>query len=211
MIPDVAAPAAAHTRVGRALSTRETMLSTAQEAFLQHGYSDTSMDIVSHKAGVSKTTLYAHFESKESLFNAVVEKVIGEYDRFLTELPIDQDASFHDQLVAIGVLFADILLDKRTASIMRLCIAEGPRIPKASLEALSKTRRRMNLRLTEFLDQHGHDAGIRDPDEFCDLFLGLINRDYQLDALLPWATVPSREARRQRVEKAVDLVMRLQG
>ncbi|MCQ8242069.1 TetR/AcrR family transcriptional regulator [Rhizosaccharibacter radicis] len=210
MTPDIATAPVARTRIDRTLSTRELMLSTAQEAFLQHGYTETSMDIVSHKAGVSKTTLYAHFESKEHLFNAVVEKVIGEYDRLLTELPVDSDAPFRDQLTEIGVMFTDILLDRRAASIVRLCIAEGGRIPRASLDALSKTRRRMKLRLTEFLDGHGRAAGISDPDGFCDLFLALINSDYQLDALLS-STMPGADARRRHVEKAVALAMRLQN
>lgn len=51
---------------------RDAILSAAVDLLLAHGYDGTSMDAVAAKAGVSKTTVYAHFADKDKLFQAVM-------------------------------------------------------------------------------------------------------------------------------------------
>lgn len=50
-----------------------TILRAAATLFLRDGYSNTSVDAVTAEAGVSKATVYAHFPSKEALFEALVK------------------------------------------------------------------------------------------------------------------------------------------
>src|SRR3954471_3682350 len=52
---------------------REHILWVAKEVFLELGFERASMDEVAARAGTSKRSLYAHFESKEKLFLAVIE------------------------------------------------------------------------------------------------------------------------------------------
>lgn len=54
--------------------TRQTILQSALEAFAQRGYSQTTMDEIAAKAGVSKGALYWHFKDKKTLFLAVCEE-----------------------------------------------------------------------------------------------------------------------------------------
>ena len=54
------------------------LLAIAMREFLQHGYGGASMSQIIQTAGVSKTTLYSRFSSKEALFRAIVEQQIGE-------------------------------------------------------------------------------------------------------------------------------------
>ena len=56
---------------------REHILWTAKDVFLEMGFERASMDVVAGRAETSKRTLYAHFESKEKLFLAVIELVRG--------------------------------------------------------------------------------------------------------------------------------------
>jgi TetR/AcrR family transcriptional repressor of mexJK operon len=51
---------------------RGRLLQSARDQFGEFGLDGTSMDRVAAAAGVSKVTLYAHFSSKEALFNATV-------------------------------------------------------------------------------------------------------------------------------------------
>ena len=55
----------------RADSKRKAIVQAALLAFLADGF-DVSMDRIAAEAGVSKVTVYNHFESKENLFRAVV-------------------------------------------------------------------------------------------------------------------------------------------
>ena len=53
---------------------RELLLDTAWELFCQNGYRAVGIDTVLAKAGVAKMTLYNHFDSKEDLIAAAMEK-----------------------------------------------------------------------------------------------------------------------------------------
>jgi len=52
---------------------REHILWIAKDVFLEMGFERASMDVVAARAETSKRSLYAHFESKEKLFLAVID------------------------------------------------------------------------------------------------------------------------------------------
>ncbi|NMG06490.1 TetR/AcrR family transcriptional regulator [Brasilonema sp. UFV-L1] len=53
----------------------EQILQGAMHEFLLHGYAGTSMDRIAVCAGVSKATVYSHFQDKQGLFKALIEKL----------------------------------------------------------------------------------------------------------------------------------------
>lgn len=53
----------------------EKILQGAMQEFLAHGYAATSMDKIAEAAGVSKATVYSHFQDKVSLFSALIEQL----------------------------------------------------------------------------------------------------------------------------------------
>ncbi len=67
---------------------REHILWVAKTVFLEMGFERASMDVVASRAETSKRSVYAHFESKEKLFLAVIERVRR---LFLGELKMPED------------------------------------------------------------------------------------------------------------------------
>jgi AcrR family transcriptional regulator len=66
---------------------RETILRGAAHAFAVAGYTATSMDDVAAAAGITKLIVYRHFDTKEELYRAVLQRVsdrLGE--EFMTVL-----------------------------------------------------------------------------------------------------------------------------
>jgi AcrR family transcriptional regulator len=55
--------------------SREDVLDAAARAFSKRGYHDTTMKDVATELGLTPGALYSYFESKESLFGAVVERM----------------------------------------------------------------------------------------------------------------------------------------
>ena len=55
------------------LEKRAAILDAAKVLFVEHGYDGTSMDAIAQRAGVSKLTVYSHFQDKDSLFVAAVK------------------------------------------------------------------------------------------------------------------------------------------
>ena len=54
---------------------REAILRGAAAAFVEKGYAATSMEEIAAAAGITKLIVYRHFESKEALYDAVLERV----------------------------------------------------------------------------------------------------------------------------------------
>ncbi len=64
---------AQHTRMD---GKRKAILEAAEAAFLANGYVGASMDEIAGRAGVSKQTVYKHFEDKHTLFRVLVAATI---------------------------------------------------------------------------------------------------------------------------------------
>ncbi len=65
-------------RVEKGRATRERLVSTARELFGRDGYEATSVEAVLREAGVARGSLYHHFQNKEALFDAVLDRVVAE-------------------------------------------------------------------------------------------------------------------------------------
>lgn len=61
---------------------RDAILMSAEELFEQKGYEGTSVDEIASLTGISKTTLYSYFDSKELIWDALVcrymEKILSD-------------------------------------------------------------------------------------------------------------------------------------
>jgi AcrR family transcriptional regulator len=57
---------------------REQLLHVAAGAFLRGGFDGTSMDDVARAAGVTRLIVYRIFESKDDLYRAVLDDVVGD-------------------------------------------------------------------------------------------------------------------------------------
>ncbi|HUQ39379.1 MAG TPA: TetR/AcrR family transcriptional regulator [Acidimicrobiales bacterium] len=66
---------------------QETILVGAARAFAACGYAATSMEDVAAAAGITKLIVYRHFDSKEELYRAILQRVFDRLkDEFLTGL-----------------------------------------------------------------------------------------------------------------------------
>src|SRR3954453_1550133 len=62
-------------RIAQGEATRRQLAEVATRLFTEHGYEDTSTEQVLRETGVSRGSLYHHFDGKERLFEAVVQHV----------------------------------------------------------------------------------------------------------------------------------------
>ena len=66
---------AVNQRVEQGRATRAALIDVATELFAANGYEATAIPAVLDAAGISRGALYHHFESKEALFEAVLQSV----------------------------------------------------------------------------------------------------------------------------------------
>jgi AcrR family transcriptional regulator len=112
---------------------REHMLQSAKQVFLEMGFERASMDEVARRANTSKRSLYAHFESKEKLFLAVIELVRG---LFLNRLK-DPTAYSDDPTEALTLFcgrYLESVLYEASVQLLRVTLAETARFPEGAAQ-----------------------------------------------------------------------------
>jgi AcrR family transcriptional regulator len=105
------------------------IIEAAGRLFLEQGYGAVSMDQIAKVAGVSKATVYAHFESKDRLFAAVIQTGCAAYAEGIVPAILElNDIRISMTRIAAGI--ESFLLAPKTLGIYRVIIAEGPRFPE---------------------------------------------------------------------------------
>ena len=149
---------------------REHILKAAKDVFLEMGYERASMDEVAARAETSKRSLYAHFESKDKLFLAVVELV-----RELYLVRLQTPDAYSDDTAKAVVLFCgrclQLLLWRPALRTCRLSIAEAERLPEASAYYYDAIFTTTNDRLAAFLRER-YDLSARASAELARELLG---------------------------------------
>lgn len=75
----------------------QIILEGAIKVFIENGFDNSSMDRIAEVAGVSKRTIYNHFKSKESLFQAIVADFLKQRDE-IKPIKYSKDLSLREQL-----------------------------------------------------------------------------------------------------------------
>lgn len=66
--------------------TRATILSEARTIFARRGYAETSLREIAEAVGIKTPSLYAHFSSKDALYEEVYAEVAVEHTAFFDDL-----------------------------------------------------------------------------------------------------------------------------
>jgi AcrR family transcriptional regulator len=105
---------------------RQAIVAAAWEVFRKNGFEGTTMSEISERVGGSKATLYGYFQSKEQLFAAVLEQVIGGIaEKSFSRLTAQGD---HEaRLLDFAETYLANRLSPDSIAIERALIAEGER------------------------------------------------------------------------------------
>ena len=105
----------------------QQILDQALVEFAQHGFEAARMDNIAQRCGMSKGGLYAHFVSKDALFEALLTRSLAPVDLQQMDLPRPVPVR---RLVTwiVNQMYAS-LTHPQTVATMRLLIAEGSRVP----------------------------------------------------------------------------------
>ena len=129
------------------------ILDAAQRVFLKRGYQSASLDEIAETAPASKPTIYAHFDGKEALFEAVVARVIDGLTDFEGFEP--KGRSVQDKLASLGIEVAERFIED-TIGITRATIAEADRFPALSRQVHEHGRDRAAAAVSHVLNDATH-------------------------------------------------------
>lgn len=116
---------------------RNSIVDAAIQAFQEEGYDNTSMDRIAELAGASKRTVYNHFPSKEALFEAVIERFMGEVS-VLKAIPYDPEECLENQLADFAEAKLKILKDPAWMGLMRVGMGVFVRDPELARRTMEQ-------------------------------------------------------------------------
>jgi AcrR family transcriptional regulator len=87
--------------------TREALLSTCLHLFAQRGFSSTSIDDIARAAGVTKGAIYWHFTSKETIFDAILERIRDRWTE-LVHGPVSRAKDPQQQVAQLFDAYAEL-------------------------------------------------------------------------------------------------------
>lgn len=163
-------------RAGRSQSTDkvEAILQGAMQEFLAHGYAATTMDKVTAAAGVSKTTVYSYFQDKESLFAALVERLVDDHCQAALNPEDAQswEGETSEVLQRFGVNFLENVKSKeQLRDLVRLIIAESGRFPVLAQIFVRKVDKKVFQLLVKYFVSN-QELQLPDPEAAARVFLG---------------------------------------
>ena len=91
--------------------TKQLILDHALALFTDKGYEGASMDDIARAVGIRKASLYAHFDGKESIFSAIFDDILAEYERYIHGLTRLSDETAPEALDSIFLSFIDYCYD----------------------------------------------------------------------------------------------------
>ena len=162
---------------------REAILLAAESVFTQEGYS-ASMDRIALAAGVSKQTIYKHFDNKETLFDAMVRR---RSDVLVEPITSMEGCARPDAVLeAQGVRFLELLGTHRYSGLVRAIMAASAQGPDIGPHFYEKGPYTTLRRLADYLYRQSVEGHLRidDPLLAAEQFMGLVNGQLQLRALL---------------------------
>lgn len=150
---------------------QEQILQGAMRVFLKAGYAGTSMDRVSAEAGVSKQTIYSHFQDKKGLFKALMERVtIANFRSVFSAKEFkDEPAVFLRQLAE--TFFTKVADNPDYIPLLRLIVSESERFPELAKLYTQTVIQQGRKLLVKYFAAHP-ELVIADPEAIAQIFFG---------------------------------------
>ena len=116
-----------------ARDTKERILATALEMFSQNGYAGTNIRELTASLGLVKSSMYRHFESKEEIWNTLLDEMIAYYDdRFGSPEHLPPVPETLDELAAMTMRMVDFTIhDEKIIMTRKLLTIEQFRDDRA--------------------------------------------------------------------------------
>jgi AcrR family transcriptional regulator len=80
---------------------RERIIANAEALFFTRGFSRVTMDQIATELGISKKTLYQHFDSKHQLLYAVISRLMAESERFIKNLTENRGLDYFGRVAGL--------------------------------------------------------------------------------------------------------------
>ncbi|WP_343580342.1 TetR/AcrR family transcriptional regulator [Acinetobacter sp.] len=197
-----------HSGRPKDLEKRARILQAAKSIFLKMGYHATNMNQIAKEAGVTKLTVYNHFQDKNNLFMCAIEESCEESIR-AKQFQLTADSDFKQALVlmcqrALSIIYLPEAL-KLDCLLFELAAEQSP----LTRQFFDASHTRMCHVWCDFFEQAigfkfiQADEPIKQTELIISLMLGIRHQQ----VLLGLAPVPTADEIDQMIEHAIEIFL----
>ncbi|MGB3532227.1 MAG: TetR/AcrR family transcriptional regulator [Microcoleaceae cyanobacterium] len=156
----------------------EVILDGAMQEFMASGYAAASMDRIAAAAGVSKPTLYKYFQDKESLFVALIQKLVqSKFQHLFTPKQQRPTIAAGSEKIFLRQLAERIINNTANEPLfldfMRIILGESGRFPQLARSFVGTVEATAFQAITD-LFTNSAEFRIKDPEVAARIFVGTI-------------------------------------
>ena len=166
-----------HRRERERVLRREDILAAASQVFAEKGFHDAQVSQIATQAEVSLASVYQHFESKESMFDAVVGGVASAIDIAIRQR-VENVADPSERLLAVSDAMFDCF--EQNQDLLRIYVRATHDRPWRTSGELGGKTREISHDFTSWVASLARDAeragGLRglDPEIFATTLVGAV-------------------------------------
>lgn len=107
----------------------DEIVAAAFQVFAEKGFAAARLDDIAARAGVSKGALYLYFETKEEMFEAVVERGVAPNLQGVQAAILNHGEDFPALLRAVAEALAQIAVETPLGSLVKMVVGEARNFP----------------------------------------------------------------------------------
>lgn len=198
------------TTVGRPkdLEKRKHILEAAKMLFLKLGYHGSSMNQIAKEAGVTKLTVYNHFQDKETLFSCAIEETCEESIN-ARPLHLNAESDFYAHFFQASELAMNVINLPEAIKLEHLLLELAAEKNPLALQFYNSSHQRMCSVWQDFFQQATilHFIQADQIEKQTNLILSLLLGVRHHEVLLGIRPPPTSEETHQIIKDSIDLFM----
>jgi AcrR family transcriptional regulator len=189
---------------------RRQILAGARQVFGELGFERASVDLIAARAGVSKATIYKHYQDKKALFVACVEYDVEEMRARLSGCMGEPVGDVEQTLQVIGEKMMVLFLSPRIVALWRHIISEAIRLPDIGQTIFDRGPSIIHEALASYLEGWDRSGVLRIEDARAAAvqFVALCQGDLVTRSRLGILAYPVDDQVRETVKRAVRTFVR---
>ncbi|MEO4182123.1 TetR/AcrR family transcriptional regulator [Acinetobacter pittii] len=190
------------------LEKRARILQAAKAIFLKSGYHGTSMNQIAQEAGVTKLTVYNHFQDKVNLFICAITETCEE-TLCTKQFDLDTSADFYQTLFIVCSRALQIIYSPEALKLDHVLLELAAEQNPLALQFFEASHTRMENQLAEFFQKAAQLGFIQadDPIYQTELLLTLLLGVRHHKVLLGITAAPNAQELEQIIRDAIHLFL----
>ncbi len=189
---------------------RRQILAGARRVFAELGFERASVDVIASRAGVSKATIYKHYDDKRALFLACVEQDAEEMRARLSACAGEPAGDVEQTLQRLGERMTVLMVSPDIVALWRQIISEVVRLPEIGQTIFERGPDVIYVALASYLERWDRNGALRieDARSAAVQFLALCQGELVTRSRLGILAHPVDEQVRETVKRAVRTFVR---